>query len=271
MKRFILCGAAGIVLVPWPAHAERLTDRAWLQAGLYRPSFHSHAQVSVPDAPVEGTDISFEGDLGLASHKTVANVEAGVRVTDRFRLEGGYFSLKRRGERALDRDILWEDTTYPVNTRIGAGFRTDVYRIALGYSLVKSRNAELGVRVGAHVTQFNMFIEGNATVNGQTLPQRREQKDKTIPLPHLGVFANLDVARGVSLHGGANYFELKIDDKKGRLVDLSAGISGRITPNIGVGARYRYVNYRLRMHSDDWRGKVDYRFKGPALFVEAAF
>lgn len=272
MNRIFSCAATAMLLtISFPAYAERPADRAWLQAGIYRPSFNSHAQVNVPDAPIDGSDISFEGDLGLAKQKTVANVEAGVRITNRLRLEGGYFSLRRNASHVLDRDIRWEETVYPVNTQIGAGFRTDVHRVALGYSLLKTEDAELGIRIGAHVTRFDMFIEGSALVEGRPLARRREQKDKTLPLPHLGTYANYNISPALALHGGANYFELSIDDKKGRLVELSAGVSARITPNIGLGARYRYVDYSLRVQSEDWRGKVDYRFRGPALFIEAAF
>lgn len=272
MKRiFILGTAVSSALISTPAYAERVTDKGWIQAGLFRPSFDSDVQVSLPNGPVEGTQINLETDLGMAKHKNIAQIEAGVRLTPRLRLEGGYIALKRKTAHELERDILWEDTLYPAHADIGSGVETDIFRVALGYSLLKNDHAEMGVRLGAHITHFDMFIEGSAMVGGQPAGQRRERKNKTLPLPNVGVFANVDISPVFSVHGGANYFALKIDDKKGKLVDLSAGVSGRLAPHIGIGARYRYVDYSLRVRDDDWRGKVDYRFYGPALFVEAAF
>lgn len=242
----------------------------WLRAGAFWPSFDSKARIDVPGTPVDGTVIDFESDLGLGEKQVVVDADAGVRAGGRLRLEAGYFSLRRTREHTLARDIRWEETVYPVNARVEAGLRTDVYRLAMGYSLVRSANAELGIRAGAHVTSFKMFVEGDASVGGLSVGVKREEKNKTIPLPHAGLFANYDLSGTVSLHGNANYFELEVGKYKGQLVDLSAGIAVRILPRVGMGARYRYVGYGLRARSDRWQGKVDYTFHGPAIFLEAA-
>lgn len=272
MKRIFVVGAAvSSALISVPAYAERVSDKAWIQAGVFRPSFDSSAQVSLPNGPIEGTQINLETDLGMATHKNVAQVDAGVRLTHRLRLEGGYIALKRQAQHELERDIVWEETLYPTQAVVGSGVETDILRVALGYSLLKNEHIEMGVRLGAHITHFDMFIEGSAMVGGQPAGQRRERKNKTVPLPNVGLFATADISPLISVHGGANYFALKVDDKKGKLVDLSAGLSARLAPHLGVGARYRFVDYSLRVREDDWRGRVDYRYHGPALFVEAAF
>lgn len=192
-------------LVGAPAYAERVTDESWIQAGLFRPSFDSDVQVSLPNGPVEGTQINLETDLGMAKHKNIAQIEAGVRLTPRLRLEGGYIALKRKTAHELERDILWEDTLYPAHADIGSGIETDIFRVALGYSLLKNDHVEMGVRLGAHITHFDMFIEGSAMVGGQPAGQRRERKNKILPLPNVGVFANVDISPIFSVHGGANY------------------------------------------------------------------
>jgi hypothetical protein len=38
-----------------------------------------------------------------------------------------------------------------------------------------------------------------------------------------------------------------------------------------VGIGYRYVDYDLEATSDDYRGEINYNFKGPTLFLNAAF
>ena len=89
--------------------------------------------------------------------------------------------------------------------------------------------------------------------------------------PNLGLYANVDLSRTFSLNAGANWFKIKVGDYKGNIFDVSAGISARVVRNLGIGARYRYVDYGLRAQADDWDGKVNYRFHGPAVFVELGF
>lgn len=260
----------GSLVLSSPARAEQAGDRLWLRAGAFRPAFDSKARIDVPGTPIEGTEIDFEDDLGLEGKDAVFDIEGGVRITHRFRLEAGYVSLGRTRELSLGRDIRWEETVYPVRARVEAGLGSDIYRVAAGYSLLRSERAELGLRAGAHITTFRMFIEGEASFNDQSVGLKREEKDQTVPLPHLGLFANYDLSDRLTLHGNANYFALEVGKYRGQIVDLSAGVSARILPRIGVGARYRYVGYGVRARSDRWQGRVDYTFHGPALFLEAA-
>lgn len=268
---YALVSGASMAVVS-PAFAEQVNDQFWLQAGIFRPSFDSDAQLSVADSPIEGTDIDFEGDLYLPKRKSVANVEAGARLTDKLRVEAGYFALRRKASHVLEGDILWEDIVYPVATEVTAGFETDIYRLALGYSPLKTDTAELGVRLGAHVTRFNIFIAGDTLDSAPAVQvYKRKRKEMTVPLPHVGLYGNLQLSSVFALHSNANYFQIRLGSKKGSLVDFSAGASARITPNIGIGARYRYVDYDLRIKKSDWHGKVSYSFSGPALYLEAAF
>ena len=39
----------------------------------------------------------------------------------------------------------------------------------------------------------------------------------------------------------------------------------------GAGIGYRYVDYEVEATSSDFRGELNYKFKGPTLFVNAAF
>jgi hypothetical protein len=45
------------------------------------------------------------------------------------------------------------------------------------------------VLIGAHVTQFDFAIDGEARVNGQTATTLRRERDVLAPLPTIGVQA----------------------------------------------------------------------------------
>ncbi len=265
-------GAFGMVLLSGlagTAHAERVSDKGWIQAGIYYPKFDSDGRIDSVTGP--GTGIDFEDDLNVDDRKVVADITAGWRISNKFRLEGEYFPLNRRGSTTLSRNINWGEAVYPANAVVESGFDTDMFRAAIGYSFVRNENTEFGVRIGAHVTTSKLFIEGQASVAGGATQFHREQTDATVPLPNGGLYVNYDLSPVWTLSGSADYFDIKVGNYKGGITNLAAGVTARVAPHIGIGARFRYVDYRLKAESDSWVGKANSTFFGPALYLEAAF
>lgn len=64
---------------------------------------------------------------------------------------------------------------------------------------------------------------------------------------------------------------LRYDHYDGSLVNWMAAVDWRFAKNWGVGLGYRFVDYKLESSASDLHGSVNYRFKGPAFFVNAAF
>lgn len=64
---------------------------------------------------------------------------------------------------------------------------------------------------------------------------------------------------------------MKISDYKGELLDASLGINAMINKTIGIGADFRYVDYRLRATATDFTGRVRYNFYGPFLYAVVGF
>ena len=91
------------------------------------------------------------------------------------------------------------------------------------------------------------------------------------PLPTLGLYGSIRVAPQVTLSGRADYLSLSVDNYDGRLFNAQAAATYRILENVGVGVAYRYVDYRVDVEKDDWDGRVKYKFRGPALFLQAGF
>ncbi len=90
-------------------------------------------------------------------------------------------------------------------------------------------------------------------------------------MPTLGLYGAYQVTDRLSLGGRVDYLSLKVSDYDGRLINAEARASYRLFKNVGVGVMYRYVDYDLDIEKDRWNGEVAYKFKGPALFLQAAF
>jgi hypothetical protein len=94
----------------------------------------------------------------------------------------------------------------------------------------------------------------------------------TVPLPTVGLFGSVALAPGLALNGRADVFSLSHRDIDGRLLNLQANVTWHFTPNFGIGAGYRFTDYKVESgRSEDFRGRLEYEFRGPQLFVDARF
>lgn len=249
-----------------------IDPRVWLRLGAFHADIDTRVRIDDADLGVLGTEFTFER-YGMAQRKTLPTALFGARLTDRFRLELEYFELSRSGRASLDRSIVFNGTTFPVSATLDSRFRSNVGRASLGYSFIRTPQFELGAVGGAHVTKFAMLLEGTAATAGGGTSVRREEQNATVPLPTLGVYGGYNFASsGWAITWRADVFALKHDGYDGRLLNAQGDVLYRFSPNVALGGTVRYMDYRLRSDSNhDLRGEVNYKFRGPQLFVQLGF
>jgi len=247
-----------------------LDQRVWLRVSAFDPSISSGAQVD-SSSGASGTAIDFERDLGLPKKKTLPTLLIGTRFRDAWRAEFEYFQLNRSGSQTLNQDIIFNGSTFLISTPATTRFASSVYRASVGYSFVKTPQDEFGVTAGAHVTHLDIVIDSQTLVAGAAVSTDHAEQDRTLPLPTLGLYGSHAFAPAWVASGQVNAFQVKSGGLDGHLFDMQANLLWRATPNIGLGLGYRYDDYKLTSTRDDFHGRVNYQFKGPQLFVEAAF
>ncbi|MGH6910628.1 MAG: outer membrane beta-barrel protein [Phenylobacterium sp.] len=258
--------AAGLAA---PAAAQSLQDKYWIEVSAYFPSVNTDATVAALGRP--GTDIDLESDLGLNKHETLPAVYAGWRFTDRFTVAAEYYALDRNGSRVLSRDINFGDTTFPASFEVKSELHSDVYRLTLGYSFIKTDQAELGAALGLHATDFKIDVSGPGRIaNAVGLQDRRENTKFLAPLPTLGVFGTYEPMPKVILTGRADYMSLKVGDYDGSIFNGQAAVGYRVWRNVDIGVAYRYVKYKLDIDKR-LQTHLDYRFSGPSVFARVGF
>jgi hypothetical protein len=253
-----------------PAAAQRFDDTVSLRVEAFFAGINSSARVGNA-AGSRGTEIDFEDDLDLDASKTLPAFELGWRINDDWVVQGQYYSLSRRTDATLDREIEVGDTLYPVNGSVGAGFNSDVYRFTIGNLLIQRDQLEVGVGVGLHATDFAIFVEGEGAVSGQPARFRREGRSIFAPLPTIGAFGQWEPASRLTLSARVDWLSLTVDDYSGRLINAEAAVAYRLFRHLDAGLSYRHVDYRLRVKQTEWNGRVTYEFSGPALFLRAGF
>lgn len=160
---------------------------------------------------------------------------------------------------------------FPVNGQVNSGFDSDIVRFTIGNRLFQSPNMEIGVAVGLHGTDFTIFIEGEGSVSGNPGQFRNEAPSVFAPMPKIGAFLNARPAPKVQVNARFDWLSLTIDEYSGRLINTEMSASYSIHRNFDVGVMYRLVDHDVRVKQDQWNGRVNYRFSGPAIFGQAGF
>ena len=264
--------ALGAFFSATPAGAQALTDDFWLEAAAYWPDVDTEVQISSIDDDTIGTVIDLETDLNLDERKFLPSVTAGARLGSGFSVIFDYYSLGRSGSVTIDRDIVFDDVTYPLNAVVESEFNTDIYRFTVGYAFARGDNYEIGGAIGLHATDFEVALTGQGTVGGNPVQSTQTRRRSALaPLPTLGFFGTWEVAPRLTVGGRIDYLSLSIDDYDGRLINTQATIVYRLWENVGVGLMYRYVDYRLEVTKEDYFGRIEYKFNGPAIFLQLGF
>lgn len=271
VARMVWLGMLTGLVLPATAAAQSLDDLYWLEVGGYLPDVDSKVRVASVDLPNVATTIDLESDLDLTDRKTLPQVSAGMRFSGNWSLEAEYYSLRRSGSVGIRREIVFDDVTYPIGARVSSSFDSSIYRVTAGYSFVRNQNTRVGAALGLHATDFEVSLSGDAQVGGVIGQAAARRRSFLAPLPTLGLFASQRLAPDLTLSGRADYLSLKVGDYSGRLLNAQASIVWRFAKNVGVGAMYRHVNYRVDVDKERWNGRLRYAFSGPALFVQVGF
>lgn len=268
-----LSGAVAVMcLGAAPAHAQALDDQVWLEVSAYWASVDSSIRVEPANATVPGTVIDFESDLKLKDSEALPALFAGFRPGGNWVIGAEYYSLSRSSSTNISREIVFDDVVFPVDVTVSGKFASDIYRVTVGYAFYRTEEAELGAAVGLHATDFEVRIAGEAQVGqGPAVRSVARRREALAPLPTLGLFGSVEIAPQVTLTGRVDYLSLKVGNYDGRLINTQAAVTYRVFENVGIGAAFRYVNYRLKVEKDDWQGELRYKFNGPALFLQAGF
>jgi hypothetical protein len=129
----------------------------------------------------------------------------------------------------------------------------------------------LGFGFGLHTTDFKTQLSGQGTGAATGFGFQREQHNTLVPLPTIGLYGTYVFAPQFAFRGRVDWLSLKYGDYDGSLVNWLGAIDWRFAKNWVTGIGYRYVNYNVGVTKSDFNGEVDYRFKGPTIYVWANF
>ena len=274
LKTFGVLCATFALLAPVTIRAEdaaihpKLDTRLYLDVGGYIPAVDTTLRVD--RAGGSGTVLDLEDDLDFEDRPIFPYALLNLRLGQRWRIEGEYFSIDRDKTTVIDRELEIGDSVFPINTTVNSFFDTDVYRLSVGYSFLKRPNAEMGAVLGAHVTTFDLGIRSEGTFASVS-----EAADTLAPLPTIGLYGSYAFSPRWLMQGRVDYFTLEYEEYSGTLLNFNVGLEFQLAKHVGLGAGYRYADLEFTADrtlsvgsvSDDFSGEFQYRYSGPTLYL----
>lgn len=239
-----------------------LKDKFFIAIGGYLPTSSTDLRLDSNTLGV-GADVNFEDTLGLDERKLTPEFLGRWRFTERWRLELEYFRLDRSGTKTLTGALQVGDKVYSVNEQLQSEFNIAVTRVSVGYSFFKTRDKELGIGIGAHVTDIEARLNGSIVGS--------EGANAVAPLPVLSLYSQFALTDTWSVGARFDRFALKVDQYRGDITSLGLDLQYQPFRHVGFGLGVRTLDIKLEADDDDFRGKIESRFNGPIFYMNASF
>lgn len=263
-------------MAPMAVSAQALTplDRYWVAVGVYHSDNNLNIRVDGEDT-VEGTNVSFQEDLGLGDEELAFVYDVGVTLGRNHQIAVTGHRYDNSAHNTLERELDINDESYAV----GAAFKgnMEVETTAVSYTWFLFRNDEhtafglglgavhysLGVDLAATATVDNEGVPGTVEVgmdfhDSAWLPMVRAQYTRVINDQWRW---NVELA-GVRKGSGS---------VTGRAVDASVSVDYFPWKNFGFTLQYSYDDIRLDYEKSNYRGKLDLINQGPQIKAVVKF
>ena len=290
---------AALALTAWSGAAAEDDWRTWpggervrVGVGAFFSDLETIASASESNGAGNAT-IRFEDDLGLDSSENTLVAAVDWRLARRHSIILGYFELDRSGsnQSSVGLEIDFGDFTFigTADLPVEAFFDIEVYDVSYRYSPIFNERTELSLGIGLSVQELRLGIGGWVPIDlddlgipdfdcsqGAGCEFRVEQVETTAPLPTFEVAGSYALSDNWQLLADVGYFAISLEldpneDFSGRIWRTSIGARWKPFRNFGVVADYSYFDVDVDYRKRDLFGVLDYRYKGPAIGIEAFF
>jgi hypothetical protein len=246
-----------------------LSGRGFVSVGTFVNSTALDIRLD-PSTNLPGTEIDWDQRFDLQNSKRF-RMDAVWRFSPKHHLRLLYTDYSQTDRATFDTEVQWGDDTFPVNTQVTGTLGFEVVEVAYEYAFVSSERAEVAGSIGLHYTTLEARLA--ATVTSPTTGTRTVGGPRSVeaPLPVVGVRGMWRLGEKVYLDAQAQFFSLAIDDIKGSLYNYRAALVWQPARRVGVGFGYDAFGVDVDLRKDDFRGKVDWVYRGPQAFVTVAF
>jgi hypothetical protein len=248
------------IILPW------FVERFKISAGALYLVNKTNIQVGISGR--EGTDIDAEKDLGFNKEIVTFLANFQWRISRRSRITLDYYGIKRSSTHTLQKDIIFEDNTYPVNASVKSFFNTDIYQFSYGYAILSKPKYEAGLFVGTHIVGAKSGISLNGNGAGGAVSN---DFGFTAPLPDIGIWGGYATSNRFAINANVSYLSLTINTTTGRLLAFNLTFTYKLIKQLDLSLGYSGLDFRVNTSKKDVTGNFKWGYNGPALAVNFSF
>ena len=174
-----------------------------------------------------GTLFSLSGEL-QAKPGFFYRFRVFYNFNDRHHLGALYAPLSIKSTGQLERELIFEDETYPANTPLEAIYKFNSYRLIYRYDFLKKDKIELGVGFTAKIRDAKIAVKGNGIESEKT-------NVGFVPIIHFRLFWKFSKSFAFLLDGDA------LAAPQGRAEDVIAALIFKASDKIDIKAGYRIL------------------------------
>ena len=217
-----------------------------------------------------GTVIDLEEVLDLDEEISIWRVVGLYRFSQngRHKIDFMLYDLSRDATRTLTQDIQFEDRVFTVGTTVDTIFDLHILKVAYAYSLILNETFDISVSGGIHFQDIKFQLEDLGT-------GIEEELDLIAPLPVIGLRADFALTEKLFLKESLDFFYLRYENFKGRLIDFNLAVEYKIRDQVGVGLGWESNRIEVEAEDDDAPldliGKLDFWYSGVWLYTKVYF
>ena len=259
-------------ILPAKAQEEKINplkeDRFLVEAGVFAVSrsFKIRADGEFPNE-----EIDFNESFGLADTEPTYFFQFGWRFSKRWTVSVQSFAVSASDGAVLEEDVEFEDVIFEKGSFVEGGINFQLYRLYFERRIFMRPKHDITVGIGVHAMNIETFIEGEVRTSEGDFEPEKISVDGLIPLPNIGFSYAWFPHHRWMIGADVDWFGLTIDQYSGGLWDVVPKVRFQIIDNFGAGIDYRLFSINAKVDSENWNGKLNLDFSGPALTLYGNF
>jgi hypothetical protein len=267
-RRFLLPAAAVLLAAVAPASygeaGNPLNDRFSISLGGFLLETDTIIRA---DGQARGDEVNLGRDLGLQDADRL-RIDAYWRMTPRQKIRLMYFDTNAEGSRVINEEFTFNDQVFEVDMEVRGRIETQVTSLAYEFDFLQSDKYELGGTFGIHNLGFKTSLSVDANGQSAAISSSSEADG---PLPVVGLRGVYRLNDKWYLDGGFQYFAISIDEYDGRVTDFNASVVWQATRHFAFGVGWNQFRTTLEVDGERFDGKLQWKYGGARIFVNASF
>jgi hypothetical protein len=182
-----------------------------------------------------GTTINAQDDLGLSKVKIQPRIDARWRMGRKHELEGGFQFSQRTGEKSIQREIDFADTSFDAGVELKTALNTNLLFLNYRYAIIAKERTQAGIGVGLGALFFSTTLDALASAFSTTV-NYSASKSVTAPVGSLGLYGRFLMGSRWSAETDARLVKLRIDRFHIRYTELNGALRYYLSRKWGLEA-----------------------------------